>query len=228
LVTKLLIVPTAIVGVLFPAFSASFAQNSIRAGAMLRASVKYTCLVLFPIVLVVIAFAPEGLRLWLGTEFAERSSRALQWLAVGVFLNALALIPFAAVQGAGRPDWTGKLHLLELPFYLVMVWCLIGKFGIEGAAMAWTARVAVDTAVLFAMAQRIMPAGSVRLKQMAGAAIAFLAVLGAAFLMADVRFKAGFLFFSLAGSSLLGWFAVLDPAERLLVRGGLRKSSTAV
>ena len=88
----------------------------------------------------------------------------MQWLTVGVLLNGLAQIPFALVQGRGRPDLTAKLHLAEAPFYLLAVWWLIQHFGIEGAAIAWTLRVAVDTAVLFAMSRRMLqiPAEALR------------------------------------------------------------------
>jgi O-antigen/teichoic acid export membrane protein len=114
-------------------------------------------LILFPLTVLFVTFSREGLTVWVGAEFAAQSTRVLQWLAVGVFINCLAHVPFALVQAAGRPDWTAKLHLIELPFYLVGVWWLIHARGIEGAAMAWTARVAVDAAILFVMARRLLP-----------------------------------------------------------------------
>jgi hypothetical protein len=80
----------------------------------------------------------------------------LQWLAAGVFLNSLAQVPLALVQGVGRPDLTAKLHLLELPLYVLGLWWLISTFGIVGAAIAWTLRVGLDAAVLFGMAQRFL------------------------------------------------------------------------
>ncbi len=84
-------------------------------------------LVLFPVVLLTIVLAHAGLRLWLGADFAQHSFRVLQWLAVGVFINSLAQIPFALVQGAGRPDLTAKLHLIELPLYLLALWWLTSR-----------------------------------------------------------------------------------------------------
>ena len=72
-----------------------------------------------------IALAQDGLRLWLGPEFAQHSFRVLQWLAVGVFINSLAQVPFSLLQGVGRPDITATLHLIELPLYLGVLWWLI-------------------------------------------------------------------------------------------------------
>ena len=156
-VTRLLLIPGAVVGVMFPAFSASFAQDRSRTAFLYGRSVKYVVLALFPIVLLILVFAENGLKLWLGPDFAQHSTRVLQWLTVGVFVNGLALIPFSLLQGVGRPDLTAKLHLAELPAYLLILWWLIHVDGIEGAAMAWTARVFVDAVVLFGMARRFLP-----------------------------------------------------------------------
>jgi O-antigen/teichoic acid export membrane protein len=57
----------------------------------------------------------------------------------------MAQILFAKVQGAGRSDWTAKLHLLELLPYLGLLWIMLLYFGIAGAAFAWFIRAAIDT-----------------------------------------------------------------------------------
>src|SRR6266852_1839290 len=114
-------------------------------------SVTYLLLMLFPMVLLAVVLAKDGLMLWLGAEFAQRSVRVLQWLAVGVFINSLGQVPFAMVQGVGRPDLTAKLHLIEVPAYLAVLWWLTKTHGIEGAAIAWTARAAADDPQFFAL-----------------------------------------------------------------------------
>ena len=85
------------------------------------------------------------------------SSAVLQWLAVGVFVNAVARLPFSVLQASGRPDVTAKLHLIELPAYLFALWALVRAFGIEGAAAAWTLRAGVDAVVLFGFGLRYVP-----------------------------------------------------------------------
>jgi O-antigen/teichoic acid export membrane protein len=77
------------------------------------------------------------------------STRVLQILSLGVLANGLAAIPFALIQGTGRADITGKLHLLELPFYLAAVWYLTVHYGIAGTAVAWLLRVVADCILLF-------------------------------------------------------------------------------
>ena len=153
-VTKLLIIPGALMGVMFPAFAVVLAHDRDHAARLYGRTIKYIFLLLFPVVLLIVTFAKEGLTFWLGDEFAVNSTLVLQILAVGVFLNAHANVPFGLVQSAGRPDLTAKLHLLELPFYLLILWWLLDSHGIVGVALAWLLRVAVDTTALFVMANR--------------------------------------------------------------------------
>src|SRR6266478_4904620 len=167
LVTKLMIIPGALVGVMFPAFSASFSQDRARTAALYSRCVKYAFLILFPAVLLTVGMAQNGLTLWLGADFAQHSSRVLQWLAVGVFFNSLAAVPFALVQGVGRPDLTAMLHMIELPVYLLGLWWLISTYGVEGAAIAWTARVGVDAFILFGMTHRFLAANTMERKVVA-------------------------------------------------------------
>ena len=155
--TKVWVIPSALLGVMFPAFSTSFVQDRNRTALLYSRTVKYLFLILFPLILLVVAFAHDGLALWLGAEFAHNSARVLQWLAVGMFINCLAWAPVAVIQGVGRPDLTAKLHILELPVYLIALFWLTKVLGIEGAAIAWTGRVAVDALVLFVIAKRFLP-----------------------------------------------------------------------
>ncbi|MDI6891119.1 MAG: flippase [Thermodesulfovibrionales bacterium] len=213
-VTKLWLIPVALASVLFPAFSASLAQDRNRAALLFSRGVRYIFLSLFPIILLIITLAHEGLTLWLGAEFAQNSTRVLQWLAVGVFFNSLAQIPFALVQGAGRPDLTAKLHLIELPFYLLAVWWLIGAYGIEGAAVAWVARIVVDTLILFGMAHRFL-SSSVPITQFVAFTFgAILLILPPAVLPMSIAMKGLFLFLTLLAFALITWLLILAPGER--------------
>ena len=221
-VTKLWLIPGALVSVLFPAFSTSFVQDYNRTGILFRQGVKYLFLGLFPFTLIIVTLAHEGLDIWLGPDFVENSTRVLQWLAVGVFINSLAHIPFALVQGVGRPDLTAKLHLSELPFYLLAVWWLIRLYGIEGAAIAWVARVAVDALILFAMATRFLPRGATIMGRMAFTITMALLTLGVATVPEDIAMKALFLLLTLVIFVMGTWFLLLVPEERNVVKRRLK------
>ncbi len=221
-VAKLLLVPGALVGVMFPAFSATFVQDRSRTALLFGRSVKYLLLALFPIVLPIVVLAQGGLKLWLGAEFAQNSARVLQWLAVGVFINSLAQIPFALIQGVGRPDLTGKLHLIELPAYLLAVWWLISLRGIEGAAIAWTGRAAVDALVLFGVAKQSFTAGTSIITRRTALLIAVsLFALTSAIFPHGILLKGIFLIMVILGFAFATWFLVLTPEERTLAQNCL-------
>jgi O-antigen/teichoic acid export membrane protein len=159
-ITRLSIIPGALSSVLFPAFTLSLLQDPERTALLFRRGVKYLFLAIFPIVLVIVAFAPEGLRIWLGPQFSPSSSSVLRWLAAGVFVNAFAFLPFTLIQSAGRPDRTAKLHLIELPVYLLALLLLVRADGIVGAAIAWTGRLGAEAVIVFWMASHAVPHGS--------------------------------------------------------------------
>lgn len=156
-VTKLWLVPTALGTVLFPAFATARAGDADRTRALYVRGTKTTFLALLPVIVVIVGFAPEGLAAWLGADYARESAAVLRWLAAGVLINSAAALPYALVQGHGRPDLTAKLHLAELPAYLALLWWLVSVRGIDGAAIAWTLRVTLDAAALFICAHRLVP-----------------------------------------------------------------------
>jgi O-antigen/teichoic acid export membrane protein len=217
-VTKSLLLPGALMAVMFPAFSASFAQDNKRTALLFGRCVKSLFLVLFPVMLCTVALAQDGLRLWLGAEFAQHGFRVLQYLAVGVFVNSLALVPFTLLQGVGRPDLTATMHLIELPLYLGLLWWLISTRGIEGAAIAWTARVAVDALLLFGLAKRYLPGKSpIRLRTVLLPAVALLILALAAWIQGPIV-KGFFLLGTILCFVLVTWFRILTPEERTLVQ----------
>ncbi len=222
IVTKLKIIPGALMGVLFPAFAAAFGHNRARAAHLFNRSVNYIFLSLFPIVLIIVTFAHEGLTLWLGSEFAENSTVVLQLLAIGVFINSHAHVPSGLVQGAGRPDLTAKLHLIELPFYLLTLWWLLDVYGILGAAIAWVARVAFDTLVLFILAHRLLSSVSpFSLRPVLMASVALFA-LALGIVIQGLATKGLFLLLVMLIFAVVSWFIILAEDERDMIRRRLK------
>lgn len=209
-------IPWSVGSVLFPALAVSLIQDPDRTELLARRGVKYIFLAMFPIILITITFAPEGLRLWLGAAFAHNSESVLRLLAVGVFVNSVGYVPFALIQGAGRPHVTATIHLLELPLYLVAVWVLTKNLGIEGTAIAWTGRVVVDAVLLFYFAHRLLPHKSkFLLKLTATMTVALLVLWASAYLRTPLT-KAVFVLSSLLVFGLGGFWG-MAPEERGLI-----------
>jgi O-antigen/teichoic acid export membrane protein len=218
LVSRLLMIPVSVAGVLFPAFAISQRQDPNRTELLLRRGLKYVFLCLFPIMLVIVALAPEILRLWLGPAFAENGSTVLRWLAAGILMNSLSTIPFAMLQGIGRPDITGKVLLLELPLYLAGAWMLVSRFGIKGAAIAWTGRSILELLLFLSLSQHFLPKRALSLKQMGISIALALFALKLATLPAGLAFKLTILVCALLAFVFTSWFLLLKPEERLFLK----------
>ena len=223
-VTRLSLIPGAIAGVLFPAFSTTFAADRTRLVLLFESGVKYIFIALFPVVLVLIAFAPEALRFWLGPEFARQSAPVAQALAVAVFVNSLGQIPFTHVQGAGRPDITAKLHLVELPIYVIALFVLAKNMGIRGVAIAWLLRVVIDAVLLFLFSWRLLPENNFMVKKLPLLVLGALAIFGTAIFLNGAVTKIIFVVAAclLATGALWQW--MLSAREKSALLGSLRGS----
>lgn len=148
MVTKLFIVPNAMASALFPVFSSMFVVDRERSMGVYRRSLAKMLYIMLPLVLVVFVASRFLLEAWLGSSFAMNSGSITQVLCVGVIFNSIARVPFAYLQGMGRADITAKIHIAEIPLYLMLFWGLGKSFGILGVAWAWTIRVAIDYFIL--------------------------------------------------------------------------------
>lgn len=158
LVNRLSFVPIALVGVFFPAFAAHWsAGEPEKLASLYKDAAIVMFAVVYPIALGIYALAPEGLSIWINEQFSHQSTPLLHWLCAGLIINSAARIPHALLQAAGRPSITAKLHLIELPIYAVALWQLLLHFGIIGAAIAWTGRMALDYLLLSACSALAIP-----------------------------------------------------------------------
>ncbi len=220
-VTRLWLVPGALVGVLFPAFSTTVVSDKARLVFLFESGTKYIFLALFPITLILITFAPEALQFWLGSEFARQSAPVAQILAIAVFINSLGQLPFAHVQGAGRPDITAKLHLVELPIYMAALVLMARTMGIRGVALAWLLRIIIDSGLLAIFSWRLLRQNHFVISTLPMLVAGAVAVLTCA---AFLHGLPGKIIFSIAACVLvmLGmWRWMLTPREKLAVRSGI-------
>lgn len=211
MVSRLTLLSLPVVNVLFPSVAASYAADRDRAARLFDWAVRVVASLLFPCALALAVFAPEALRLWLGADFAAHGSTVLRVLTVGVFLNGLAQIALAVVQASGRPDLGARLHVAELPFYLVALWTLVHARGIEGAALAWLARVLVDTTALFAMARGRLGTGARQVRGAIAVCAAAAVVLAAGCVVPGLAARVAFTAVALAAWAALAWRFVARP-----------------
>jgi O-antigen/teichoic acid export membrane protein len=212
-----------VIGVFFPAFAAMYTSDRLRTALMFDRATRFVLIVVFPVVLLFVAFAREFLQLWVGADFAAQSTTVLQVLSVGILINSFAQAPFALLQATRRADLTAKLHLVELPLYVLMILALGHSYGVNGVALAWTLRVSVDTVLLCWLNRRhlaeLIPALDRSLVWL-GVMIAILALIGlpAAFIPRAIMAASVMVVFT-----AFAWLVLLAPAERAVAREALRR-----
>lgn len=89
------------------------------------------------------------LALWISPAFGQVATPVAHILLTGAWINGLAFVALSLLQGQGRPDLAAKMHVLELVPFIGVLWLLIDRFGLPGAAAAWTLRVGVDALLMF-------------------------------------------------------------------------------
>lgn len=217
IVTRLLFVPGAIVGVFFPAFAAAFATDRHRTAAVMDRAGRAVIVFMLPAALVFTAFAREGLLLWVGPEYATQSTRVVQLLAAGVFINSLGQVVFGLLQATGRPDLTAKLHVAELPLYVLMIYVFTTRLGLVGVALAWTVRIALDTAILCWATAKWLPESRPAVKHMAGWTVVWTSTLGIVAMTDRLSARIALTCVVLVAFVGWAWRIALKPSERTAV-----------
>ena len=156
-VIRMLIVPGSLVNALFPSISGMQVMgDQVGLKRVFSKAVRKMALILAVPAIVLMLFGPALLRFWLGDTFADQGGAAVRVLAFGVLMNSLGHVPSSFLIAMGRPDINAKFHMVELAIHLPLAWWLITRFGVTGAAIAWTIRVAFDATLLFAAASRLL------------------------------------------------------------------------
>jgi O-antigen/teichoic acid export membrane protein len=219
-VTKLLLISGSLMGVLFPAFSSTFENDRQKTVSLFFKGIKYIYLTMFPIVLVILTLAGEGLTFWLGTEFSRQSTLIMQLMGIAIFFISLGQVPYSLIQGVGRPDITAKLHLIEFPFYLVFLWGSIQYFGARGAAFAWMIRAMIDSTLLTILARRLLgeSAKGISPSQILFLVISFGVLVSAIFFKAHISVKLFSLIIVFTIHGAAAWTIFLNQDEKNMAK----------
>ncbi len=139
----------AMVQTLTPAFSQLLApEKKAELQALFSRCVRVGIIILIPCCMSMIVIAKPFFTIWAGEEFGRESVLPFYVLLIGVFLGLIAYIPSAILLVAGKSSVFAKIYYTEIILYGLLAYILILKFGIIGAAFAWSIR-EVANAILF-------------------------------------------------------------------------------
>lgn len=153
---RLLVLPAALTSTLFPVFTKDLSEkNFASALALYKKSMNIIVLMMGAVTASVFIGAKFGMNLWLGPDFADKSSTVASVLAVGILFNSMAQVPHAYIQASGDARSTALIHLFESALYIPALFLLMQLHGILGAALAWMLRALLDLVLLHGRALRI-------------------------------------------------------------------------
>lgn len=151
LATIVAIIPRAVKGALFPAFSQ---MDGSALDRLYSQANRHLTLVVAPIAVAMCLIAEPFLRIWAGAEYARHSLWPFYVLLGGNVVGATAHVPTVLLKGLGRADVIARIQILEVVPYLVAAALFTWRWGAIGAAAAFSLRMIFDAALLFRAASR--------------------------------------------------------------------------
>lgn len=142
LVSRGLLIPGAIARSIFPKLAV--AKNEHDKEKLRHLAYKILIIICGTGAIAGVLLADIVMTTWMGDAFSGEPVLVLRILLIGFFFNSLAQIPFSDIQAAGKSKITAVIHLIEILPYLTLLYFLIDRFGVTGAAIAWTSRVTID------------------------------------------------------------------------------------
>jgi O-antigen/teichoic acid export membrane protein len=150
LVTRLNIVPNAMVRTLFPRISALNREN---ADVIMRQSLEFLNGAFTPIMLVAMLVLEPFLHLWVGNEVASAGGPVGRILIIFVWLTGQANLARILIQAQLHPSVAARVALVETPLFAGAIWCGVHYFGLTGAAVAVAARGLFDYLALLKLSR---------------------------------------------------------------------------
>ena len=133
------------------AFGQSLIAHSVRNQELLevnyRRAVQHTLTLLTPVVALVVAFAPLGLRLF-GPFYAAHSTATLRLLALSAFPNAIVTLSVSKARVARRMATVVGILVGLSVLVLSLVYVLVPHMGVVGGGVAWLTAQCVVAGVL--------------------------------------------------------------------------------
>ncbi|WP_321795534.1 oligosaccharide flippase family protein [Caballeronia sp. J97] len=150
LVTRLNMLPNAMVRTLFPRLSAIDRSD---ANGMAATSLEFLNGVFTPLALFAMLVLEPFLHVWIGSDLAVASAPVGRILVIAVWLVGQASVTRILIQSQIDPATAARAGLFQLPFFVALLWVGIERFGLVGAAGVVALRALVDYAVLLWMSR---------------------------------------------------------------------------
>lgn len=154
IVTKMIVFVSAVSSVALPRYAAFIKTDRKESYKEFKKWLWIVTILMGAGCLILFLLFPFVLTIWVGKMATPESILVGKVLCLGIFLNAVGIMYYTYIHADGDSKSTALVHLVELPFYVILLYAVIKWWGVEGAAIAWTFRTAVDTILMYAIVMR--------------------------------------------------------------------------
>ncbi|MGF7136541.1 O-antigen/teichoic acid export membrane protein [Paraburkholderia sp. EB58] len=137
LITRLDLLPTAMLRTLFPRLSAAASDH---ADEIAHQALAFLNCVLTPCVVITLFALTPFLNIWLGHEMAHQSAPVGRILVTGVWLVGQSRIISLLIQAKANPAHVALVGWVGLPIFALALWLGIRWYGMLGVGMAVVAK----------------------------------------------------------------------------------------
>jgi len=141
LVSRVVALPASLSSASLPKIAASEAEQE---QTVKSAGLRLLLATLTPMCIAGIGIMGPFLHYWVGSTVSAQAATVGCILAFGYWMHGIGHIPSTVLLGRGRPDMLAKLYLIYLLPYFILLFFLLDRFGIAGAAIAWAVRASGD------------------------------------------------------------------------------------
>lgn len=156
LAQKIFIAQGALMGVVLPNLARARVGDPAGASRLYLRFLWLQLGIFAPLCAIGALVAPEFLGAWLGENFRQFGSDPMKIACAGVVLNLMGSAGYTLAVAAGRTDLAGKIHLSQVVPYLLLVWFVVPRWGIVGAAWIWTFRIAIDAGLFLFLTRTLL------------------------------------------------------------------------
>lgn len=142
---RLLLIPGSFCSALLPRLAS---MSALEKKNLYAKSFKHVALIMFGVCLGAALLAYPALAIWINPEFASQSLVIVCILALGIWINSMALVPFTFLHANGATKTTAIFHMIELALYIFVLYHFVQIWGLVGAALAWVLRIFLDLVLL--------------------------------------------------------------------------------
>lgn len=146
-VTRLALFPQALSSAAMPRFAA--ATNEEERSTLQRRAVEGLLAVMTPVAIVTLMSLGPFLTIWIGPTLGVKSLPIGIILVIGVWSSAISHVPSTIVLSRGQPYIISGLLIAYVVPYLALLFLLIERLGLAGAALAWTIRSMFDFTLFY-------------------------------------------------------------------------------